>query len=100
MFRYKTIIGRRFHAGILPNQRIEAKVGCNVLNRMSGLGMPVSDRTPRQAGPRGGKPNRQSIRAPSPLERDLSARRDILLLFYIGPAVSNAGVERGRIAMR
>ena len=42
MFRYKTIIGRRFHAGILPNQRIEVKVGCTVLNRMTGLGMPVS----------------------------------------------------------
>jgi hypothetical protein len=27
-----------------PNQRTEAKVGCNVLNRMTGLGMPVSAR--------------------------------------------------------
>jgi Transposase DDE domain len=31
MFRYKTVIGRRLHARILPNQRTEAKVGCNVL---------------------------------------------------------------------
>jgi transposase len=41
MFRYKTIIGRRLHARILPNQRTEAKLGCNVLNRMTGLGVPV-----------------------------------------------------------
>jgi hypothetical protein len=44
MFCYKTIIGRRRHARTLPNQRTEAKVGCNVLNRMTGLGMPVSAR--------------------------------------------------------
>jgi hypothetical protein len=44
MFRYKTIIGRRLNARTLPNQRNEAKVGCNVLNRMTGLGMPVSVR--------------------------------------------------------
>jgi hypothetical protein len=44
MYRYKTIIGRRLHARTLPNQRIEAKIGCNVLNRMTSLGMPVSVR--------------------------------------------------------
>ena len=44
MFRYKTIIGRQLHARVLPNQRTEPKPGCNVLNRMTGLGMPVSDR--------------------------------------------------------
>jgi Transposase DDE domain len=44
MFRYKTVIGRRLHARTLPNQRTEAKVGCNVLNRMTGLGMPGSAR--------------------------------------------------------
>jgi transposase len=44
MYRYKTIIGRRLHARILPNQRTEAKIGCNVLNRMTGLGMPASVR--------------------------------------------------------
>ena len=38
------IIGRRLRARTLPNQRTEAKVGCNVLNRMTGLGMPVSAR--------------------------------------------------------
>jgi hypothetical protein len=34
MFRYKTVIGRRLHA----NQRTEAKVVGNLLNRMKGLG--------------------------------------------------------------
>jgi transposase len=31
MYRYKTIIGRRLHARILPNQRTEAKIGCAML---------------------------------------------------------------------
>jgi hypothetical protein len=44
MFRYKTIIARRLHARTLPNQRMEAKVGCDVLNRMKALGMPTSTR--------------------------------------------------------
>jgi hypothetical protein len=44
MYRYKTIIGRRLHARTLPNQKTEAKIGCNVLNRMARLGMPVSIR--------------------------------------------------------
>jgi hypothetical protein len=46
MFRYNTVIGRRLYAQTLSNQRTEAKVGCNVLNRMTGLGMPVSARIP------------------------------------------------------
>ena len=44
MYRYKTIIGRRLHARILPTQRTEAKDWMQYLNRMSGLGMPVSIR--------------------------------------------------------
>jgi hypothetical protein len=44
MYRYKTIIGRRLHARILPNQRTEAKIACNVVNRMTCLGMPVTVR--------------------------------------------------------
>ena len=44
MYRYKTIVGRRLNARTLPNQRTEAKLGCNVLNRMTGLGMPASAR--------------------------------------------------------
>jgi Transposase DDE domain len=42
--RYKTIVGRRLHARTLPNQRTEALIGCNILNRMAGLGMPTSVR--------------------------------------------------------
>jgi hypothetical protein len=44
MYCYKTIVGRRLHARTLPNQRIEAKIGCTVINRMTGLGMPVTVR--------------------------------------------------------
>jgi len=44
MFRYKTIIGRRLHARTLSNQQTEAKIACNVRNRMTRLGMPVSVR--------------------------------------------------------
>jgi len=44
MYRYKTIVGRRLHARALPNQRTEAKIGCNVLNRMTTLGMPATIR--------------------------------------------------------
>jgi hypothetical protein len=44
MYRYKTVVGRRLHARTLPNQRTEAKIGCNVLNQKTGLGMPASSR--------------------------------------------------------
>ena len=44
VLRCKTIIGRRLCARNLLNQRTEAKIGCSVLNRMTGLGMPVSVR--------------------------------------------------------
>ena len=44
MSRYKAILGRRLHARTLPNQKTEAKIACNVLNRMTSLGMPVSVR--------------------------------------------------------
>ena len=44
MSRDKTIIGRRLHARTLPNQKTEAKIACNALNRMTGLGMPISVR--------------------------------------------------------
>jgi len=43
MYRYKTIVGRRLRR-TLPNQKTEAKIGCNVLNCMTSLGMPVSVR--------------------------------------------------------
>ncbi len=44
MYRYKTIIGRRLYARIPSTQRTEAKIACNVLNRMTSLGMPISVR--------------------------------------------------------
>jgi len=44
VLRCKTIIGRRLCARSLLNQRNEAKIGCNVLNRMTSLGMSVSVR--------------------------------------------------------
>src|SRR5215212_5190835 len=44
VFRYKTIIGRNLRARTLPSQKTEARVACSVLNRMTQLGMPVSQR--------------------------------------------------------
>ena len=44
MFRYKIIIGRKLQARTLSNQKTEAKIGCNALNRMAWLGMPASAR--------------------------------------------------------
>jgi transposase len=44
VYRYKTVIGQRPHARTLRNQRIEAKIGCNAINQMTKLGMPISVR--------------------------------------------------------
>jgi Transposase DDE domain len=44
VFRYKTIIGRGLRARTPPAQKTEARVACSVLNRMTRLGMPVSQR--------------------------------------------------------
>jgi len=44
MFRYKAIIGRGLRARTLPAQKSEARVACSVLNQMTRLGMPVSQR--------------------------------------------------------
>lgn len=44
MSRYKAIIGRGLRARTLPAQKTEARVGCAALNRMSRLGMPLSQR--------------------------------------------------------
>src|SRR3954451_19556523 len=44
MFRYKAIIGRSLRARTLSSQKTEARVACSVLNRMTRLGMPVSQR--------------------------------------------------------
>jgi hypothetical protein len=39
------IIGRGLRARTLPSQKTEARVACSVLNRMTRLGMPMSQRT-------------------------------------------------------
>ena len=44
MFRYKALFGSNLRARTLPAQRTETKVGCAVLNRMTSLGMPMSQR--------------------------------------------------------
>jgi Transposase DDE domain len=44
VFRYKAIIGRGLRARTLPTQKTETRVACAVLNRMTGLGMPISQR--------------------------------------------------------
>jgi transposase len=44
MMRYKTLIGRRLHARTLSMQKAEAAVSCRVINVMTSLGMPVSQR--------------------------------------------------------
>ena len=44
MSRYKALIGRSLRARSLPAQKSEARAGCVVLNRMTRLGMPVSQR--------------------------------------------------------
>ena len=44
IYRYKTIINRRLQARTLPNQRTEARIACDVLNRMTSFGMPASAR--------------------------------------------------------
>jgi Transposase DDE domain len=42
--RHKAIIGRGLRARTLPAQKTEARAACSVLNRMTRLGMPVSQR--------------------------------------------------------
>jgi hypothetical protein len=44
MFRYKTLIGSRLRTRTLPAQKSEARVACSLINRMTELGMPVSQR--------------------------------------------------------
>ncbi len=39
-YRYKTIIGPAMKARTLRSQRVEARIGCKILNKMAGLGMP------------------------------------------------------------
>ncbi len=44
MFRYKTLIGPRLRARTFPTQKSEAQMACAVINRMTQLGMPISQR--------------------------------------------------------
>jgi hypothetical protein len=44
MFRYKTLIGPTLRARKFEAQQVEARVACSVLNRMTQLGMPISQR--------------------------------------------------------
>jgi hypothetical protein len=44
MSRYKTIIGPVVRPRTLQGQRVEARIGCQILNRMTSLGMPESHR--------------------------------------------------------
>lgn len=42
MMRYKQLIGRSLRARRLPAQKVEATVGCKVMNIMTSLGMPIT----------------------------------------------------------
>ena len=44
VYRYKTIIGGTMRSRTLQGQRVEARVGCRILNTMTALGMPESHR--------------------------------------------------------
>jgi transposase len=44
MFRYKTLIGPTLRARKFAAQQVEARVACCVINRMTQLGMPRSER--------------------------------------------------------
>ena len=41
-YRYKGIIGPTMRSRTLQGQRVEARVGCRILNTIAGLGMPES----------------------------------------------------------
>ncbi len=40
MFRYKTIIGDELNSRKLVSEKIEARIGCIVINKITALGMP------------------------------------------------------------
>jgi Transposase DDE domain len=44
MFRYKTLIGPTLRARSLAAQKTESQIACSVINRMTQLGMPASQR--------------------------------------------------------
>jgi hypothetical protein len=43
-YRYKVLIGRSLRARTLSAQKVEARIACKVINRMTSLGMPVSQK--------------------------------------------------------
>ncbi len=44
VYRYKTIIGCEMRARTLARQRVEQRIGCEILNKMTAMGMPDSYR--------------------------------------------------------
>jgi hypothetical protein len=44
MFRYKTLIGSTLRARSLAAQKTESQIACSAINRMTQLGMPISQR--------------------------------------------------------
>jgi hypothetical protein len=44
VYRYKTILGRHMKSRTLAGQRVEARIGGRILNRMAKLGIPQSNR--------------------------------------------------------
>ncbi len=44
--RYKVLIGRSLRARTLSAQKVEARIACTVINRMTSLGMPLSRKVP------------------------------------------------------
>jgi hypothetical protein len=42
MFRYKTVLGNKMHSRSIENQKVEALIGCNILNLFARIGMPES----------------------------------------------------------
>ena len=44
--RFKALLGVKLTSRTFENQRIEARVKCQILNRLVGLGLPVSERVP------------------------------------------------------
>ena len=40
VYRYKAIIGSEMRARTLARQRVEHRIGCEILNKMTALGMP------------------------------------------------------------
>jgi len=42
MFRFKKILGDNLHAILFKSQIVEAAIKCNILNKMTAIGMPVS----------------------------------------------------------